>query len=98
VLNLFAFRATDPAHMIAEADPVGPENDIHLREAFEHARDIAPVIAAWGVHGVHNGRAEAVRALAEECGVTLMCLGVTKDGHPRHPLYVSASQEFVALI
>jgi hypothetical protein len=96
VVNLFAFRATDPAHMKAEFDPIGPENDMHLRAALVAAKDDnAPVIAAWGVDGVYKARDGDVRALAQECGVTLMCLGTTKDGHPRHPLYVRATQEFV---
>jgi hypothetical protein len=98
VLNLFAFRATDPGEMMAAPDPVGPDNDQHIREAFVSAAEAgAPVIAAWGVNGVHGGRDATVRALATECGVTLMCLGTTKDGHPRHPLYVPAAQEFVTL-
>lgn len=97
VLNLFAFRATNPEDMIAAPDPVGPENDNHIREAFKSAAEAgAPVIAAWGANGVHAGRDATVRALATECGVTLMCLGTTKDGHPRHPLYVQAAQEFVS--
>jgi len=96
VLNLFAFRATNPEDMMAASDPVGPENDEHIREAFATAAEAgAPVIAAWGVNGTHAGRDATVRALATECCVTLMCLGTTKEGHPRHPLYVPAAQEFV---
>lgn len=98
VLNLFAFRATDPAHMKAEADPVGVDNDMHLRAALDTAKNAnAPVIAAWGVNGIHNGRAAEVRELALQCAVTLICLGTTKDGCPRHPLYVPAAQQFVLL-
>ena len=98
VLNLFAFRATDPAHMKAAQDPVGPDNDIHLIAALTAAAAAnAPVIAAWGTHGAHNGRAAEVRELALQYGVELMCLGATRDGHPRHPLYVKADQEFVNL-
>lgn len=97
VLNLFAFRATDPAEMKAAPDPVGPDNDEHLREMFLAAAKVGvPIIAAWGAHGGHMDRESAVRALAAECGVTLMCLGATKDGHPRHPLYVPAAREFVS--
>lgn len=98
VLNLFALRCTDPAEMKGAPDPVGPQNDVFLRNAF--ARSVSegsPVIAAWGVHGIHLLRDDAVRALAAECGVKLMCLGATKDGHPRHPLYVPRSREFVSL-
>lgn len=98
VLNIFAFRATDPADMKREADPVGPDNDRTIREVFlHHAKHNLPVVAAWGAHGAHMDREAAVRAMAAEVGVDLMCLGTTDRGHPRHPLYVPAAQPFVRL-
>jgi hypothetical protein len=84
--NLFAFRATDPRVMMMESDPVGPEND---RVLVETARRCDLVVAAWGVHGDHLARAEAVCRLLE--GVTLVCLGITQAGSPKHPLYVRAA-------
>ena len=33
VTNIFAFRATDPKVMRAEADPVGPANDAAIRDS-----------------------------------------------------------------
>lgn len=51
--NLFAFRATDPAVMKAEAEPVGPENSAIIQS---NACNAGIIIAAWGVHGVHMGR------------------------------------------
>lgn len=46
------------------------------------------IVAAWGVHGGLLGRAEAVVRMLHARGQKLHCLGETKDGHPRHPLYV----------
>lgn len=93
--NVFAFRATDPADMKAALDPVGPGNDDALREMFVQARDAeTPIVAAWGVHGAHLGRADQVVALAASVGVGLHCLGTSKEGHPRHPLYIRADQPF----
>lgn len=83
VVNLFALRATDPKALYAHPDPVGPENDSIVYEAHYQG---SPVIAAWGVHGGFNGRDKRVLWLLEYCD--LMVLGLTKDGHPRHPLYV----------
>lgn len=83
VVNLFALRATDPRALYSHADPVGPLNDGIVYEAHYQG---SPVIAAWGTHGALNGRDRAVCSLLEFCD--LMALGVTKDGHPRHPLYV----------
>jgi hypothetical protein len=84
ILNLFAFRATAPAGLKAAADPVGPDNDLHLRDLFGRHRTI---LAAWGLHGAYLGRAEAIMRLAATLGARLTCLGRTAHGHPRHPLY-----------
>ena len=81
--NLFAFRATDPKIMMAEPEPIGADNDRMLAET---ARRCGMVVAAWGVGGDHLARAEQVCRLLE--GVTLVCLGITQAGHPKHPLYV----------
>lgn len=79
--NLFAFRATQPEDMKAASDPVGPDNDLHLKALAEGA---GVIVAAWGVHGTYRGRHNAVRAMLPE----LRCLALTKDGHPGHPLYL----------
>jgi len=85
VVNLFAFRATDPAVMLAAADPVGPVNDACLTGFCTPG---TAVVAAWGAHGNHLGRASAVTAKLTGAGVLLQCLDVTKDGEPKHPLYL----------
>ena len=84
--NIFAFRATDPRDMRAAADPVGPENDRVIARAAARADR---VIAAWGVHGAHLGRGTDVAARLHARGIALHHLGLTRDGHPRHPLYVA---------
>lgn len=85
VMNLFAFRATAPADLKAAADPIGPDNDPHLRDLFlRHSA----VLAAWGVHGTYRGRADTIIRLVGGLGVALTCLGHTAHGQPRHPLYV----------
>lgn len=89
VMNLFAFRATAPADLMAAADPVGPDNDRHLDELFVRH---ATVLAAWGAHGAFAGRAAAVVRLAADRGTTLACLGMTLKGEPLHPLYVKGDR------
>ncbi|TNF21912.1 MAG: DUF1643 domain-containing protein [Rhodobacteraceae bacterium] len=89
VVNLFAFRATDPADLRAAEAPVGPENDAFLTRACAEAQVI---LAAWGVHGRHRDRdAEALPLLTAHPG-KLHTLGLTRHGLPRHPLYVSYAQ------
>jgi hypothetical protein len=91
VLNLFALRSTDPTALKKHPDPVGPENNAHLDVLFNRARlDGVPVVAAWGAHGALSNRDKQVIALAGEHGLALSCLGKTKEGHPRHPLYLRA--------
>jgi hypothetical protein len=46
------------------------------------------VIVAWGVHATFRGRNEQVINLLLAAGIQPMCLGLTKGGHPRHPLYL----------
>jgi hypothetical protein len=91
VVNLFAFRATDPKAMIGAVDPVGPANDAAIASAVELG---GLIIAAWGVHGDLRERGLAVRRLIEEgCERDIHHLGLTKDGHPRHPLYLRGDSQ-----
>lgn len=82
--NLFAFRATDPAVMVAHHAPVGLDNDRHL---VELAANAGMVIAAWGTNGTHFARDVAVKAMLPN----LHYLHLTQAGHPGHPLYLPAN-------
>jgi hypothetical protein len=84
MVNLFAFRSTQPAALRSATDPIGPENDAWLERAID-AADI--VIAAWGNHGHLLGRSDCV---ANRYRGRLHALAVTKNGMPGHPLYVRA--------
>jgi hypothetical protein len=90
VTNIFAFRATDPRVMRAEPDPVGPLNDAAIDDSARHwVRDGADrIICAWGTHGAHMARGPAVEHLLRTTGRPLFTLGLTQDGHPKHPLYI----------
>ena len=86
VVNLYAFRATKPADLWRCHDPVGPENDGHLAMFFAMAsRYDFPIIAAWGAHARPD---RVAQVLALPGADRLTALGVTKDGAPRHPLYL----------
>jgi len=79
VVNLFSHRATRPKDLSRKHDA---RDDRVIREAVGRADR---VVAAWGINGA-GARARAVLAMLGACD----CLGVTKDGHPRHPLYLRA--------
>lgn len=87
--NAFDFRATDPKVMLVHLTPCSAENDLWIHECSKIS---AVDVAAWGVHGMHNGRARELRQARR-----WKCLGLTKDGHPRHPLYVRADTPLIDL-
>ncbi|MEM8690550.1 MAG: DUF1643 domain-containing protein [Pseudomonadota bacterium] len=89
VTNIFAWRDTDPKAMRAAPDPIGEGNDDAIRDRALWAND---VIAAWGTHGAHLDRGSAVAAILQSTGQPLFHLGLSKAGHPRHPLYLPYSQ------
>ncbi len=88
VVNLFAWRTSDPALLAKARAPVGGDND---RAIVTAARNADRVVCAWGVHGTIRERDQEVRALLEAADIRLHHLGLTKAGHPRHPLYLAAS-------
>jgi hypothetical protein len=90
VTNIFAFRATDPLRMRAEADPVGPANDAAIRESADWADRI---VCAWGSHGDFLNRGRQVEALLRATGRPLWHLGLTQSGQPKHPLYIGYARQ-----
>lgn len=81
MLNAYAFRATDPKVMLAAADPVGPDNDKAL--AF-YGYESAFVVVAWGARCPLEREREVLGLL----GRGIHCFGLTKQGRPKHPLYL----------
>lgn len=98
VLNLFAIRATDPKNMLAADDPEGPENWEHFRRRFDLGahedpltRDKDVIVCAWGAHGTHRNQDRTVMGWFDRWGITPKCLGTTKSGQPKHPLYLPSN-------
>ncbi|QFU90943.1 DUF1643 domain-containing protein [Amycolatopsis sp. YIM 10] len=87
VVNLFALRATDPAALATHPEPVGPLNDAVITGIAAEADQL---IAAWGAHPQAAVRAQVVTDLLNARRSQLACLGLTKRGQPRHPLYLRA--------
>lgn len=89
VVNLFAYRATDPKVLLSlkhDADPIGYQNQHYIERVTIGA---GIVVCAWGSHGGHMDQDETVLGwiMAKET----FALGRTKDGHPWHPLYALAN-------
>ena len=91
VANLYAFRATNPKELWTTDDPIGPENDIWLSSLV---REHGDVVCAWGA----NAKPDRVNRFCEivsQFDARLWCLGITKKGQPKHPLYIKASQPLI---
>lgn len=85
VINLFGLRATDPSELSKAHDVVGPDNDRIAAVAVERC-DVP--ICAWGAHKMAESRASEIKNLITSRRPTVFCLGTTKGGAPKHPLYI----------
>jgi hypothetical protein len=88
--NLCARRARDPRDLLrsvnVDAYAVGADTDEYLTLQAEIA-DV--IVCCWGaIPRELLERAARVRLLLEKTGRPLKCLGRTKEGHPKHPLYL----------
>jgi len=99
VVNLFAYRATQPDDLLQAENPVGPDNKRWVENVI--SMSTGPVVAAWGSWWYSNqskrhGQAIprlSVEAIAKKRGVPLYCLGRTLSLQPRHPLYIPNDQK-----
>jgi len=87
IANLFAVRCRHPQILSTHRDPIGPENDRFLLPAIEQSHTL---VAMWGNHGL---KSYGLSARRDQCILSLsndwQCVGITQQGAPRHPLYVT---------
>ncbi|MCE2946954.1 MAG: DUF1643 domain-containing protein [bacterium] len=93
VANIFALRSTDPRALYAHPSPVGRRNDAAI---LAMAREAGQVVCAWGVHGALADRGRRVASRLRQEGLVLGVLGLTREGHPRHPLYMASATTVAA--
>jgi len=97
--NPFAFRATDVRELATAADPVGPENDAHLRQII---RDADVLVPCWGnvakVPRSLRSRFETVMQMLLDSGKPVLCFGVAKCGSPKHPLMLGYDTTLVPFV
>lgn len=92
VVNLFALRATDPRELLEAEDSVGAENTESVLRVCDKGEIL---VAAWGAtkKPIRSSIREIVKQIRD--GYELKCLGTTKDGSPRHPLYLRGDAELI---
>ena len=87
VVNLFAYRATDPREMMKTSNPWGEENGPEIGRAAI-AADL--VVGGWGAHGAFKNTGRNTVEMLRLRHVNIYALGLTKGGEPVHPLYQRA--------
>ena len=90
VVNVFAYRATDPEELAKAADPIGPKNADILDSAIGRC-DV--VIFAWGAHPMAEERGRLIRSTVKTYRPATYCFGKTKKGAPKHPLYIKSGTQ-----
>ena len=104
VVNLFARISHSPAMLRRCSDPIGKANNQGLL-FFSRSWSERPcwdLWLGWGAGGVLQGRNFEVIAMMQNHiqnrrnnfpeSLGPLCLGLTVNGHPRHPLYLSAKE------
>lgn len=95
--NAYSYRCTNPKdlpHDVAKA--FGPENyDALLRIATDAAASNTPIVCGWGAHPIDEDVWHTMAEIVKRTGAETVCLGKTKHGLPRHPLYVKNDQSLI---
>ena len=89
LVNLFARKSRYPQALATTHDPVGPDNDNWIKSAIT---DTDTVVAMWGNHG-QRLYGQSLRRDLQVLALTStwQCMGYTKFGAPRHPLYLAST-------
>jgi hypothetical protein len=93
VVNLFAYRSTDPDALKGVFDAVGEKNEGIVQNAIARC-DV--VICAWGAHPEAGFEASKMVRRITALRPMAFCLGVTKSGAPKHPLYIKTGTPLTA--
>lgn len=93
VVNLFAYRAKTPQLLRQATQPIGQDNDRYLR-TLSNRVDV--IVLAWGNWGGLGQRDRAVLPFFQTQKV--YSFGLTKLGHPKHPLYLRGDSDRVLWI
>jgi hypothetical protein len=99
MLNLFAYRVTDPRglHAVVPILALGKENALTIETTCRVTLAAGgKIVAAWG-RGTWGSQDHKVVRLIRDLGGDPLALGFTEQGHPRHPLYVRADAPLVRL-
>lgn len=90
--NLYAYRSTDPKQLNTHLNPVGPKNIHHLKTVILKANK---VVLGWGSNAELPNSENYIIQEVLQLIQKPYCLGVTKSGQPRHPLYLKYKTKLI---
>lgn len=85
--NLFSYVSTDPKALITSGEPI-EINNFWLEKIAENS---AKVVFAWGAFKMHKDRMLQVAEMFPDA----YCIGKSKEGFPKHPLYLAKNSELI---
>ena len=91
VINLFARISKSPRLLALCDDPVGWNNDFELNKRINYwsRNDLCELWIGWGVNGNLKDRNKIILKRIKKSLKHPCVIGLTKEGHPKHPLYIS---------
>jgi len=92
VVNLFAWRSTNPRALTTAADPVGPLNNQVISDLAFYVKE---AVVAWGAKKIVVERGAEVQRILQRSHRGIWCLRKTQDGRPEHPLFVPSETKRV---
>ena len=95
VVNIFATISTDWRKLLHATDPAGPDNTRWVKEACDKSQNI---VVAWGAMPRFRSHIDAMLCTLKGWEKQLLCLGVSKEGYPRHPSRLSLSSQLIKYI
>lgn len=96
VVNLMAWRATDPKDIPDQPSlAMGPNNPRTI-EAAVHRCDVT--ICAWGAHPYAQRFERGVLDIVGLYRPAAYCFGKTKAGAPKHPLYIKSGTQLETFV
>lgn len=93
LVNLFAYRTSNPLMLKDVADPVGPSNYFWLSSVFQH-NGAGIIVAMWGKRATAD-EINVVKKLSKQHNISIYAIGKNQDGSPKHPLYTHPEEPLV---
>ena len=95
VVNLMAYRATDPSELYRMSSPErgGPDTTENAAAIEWALSSDVRVICGWGTHGDKLAEPNLVIEAAKGLDTPLYCLRENANGSPGHPLYLPYSEK-----